>query len=49
MQALELVIETKDGVVTIPKKYLKGLKQTVRVIILIEEKNEKPKTFPKKG
>lgn len=48
MHAIEFVTDTQDGVIQIPKKYLKGLKKHVRVIILIEEE-KKTKTFPKKG
>lgn len=37
MQAIEFTTKTEDGIIKIPKKYLKNLKQKVRVIILIEE------------
>lgn len=49
MHAIEFVTDAKNGVIQIPKKYLKQLKKHMRVIILVEEEEKKVKTFPKKG
>ncbi len=40
MKAIEFVTTIKDGVIEIPKKYLKNLKKECRVIILVEEINK---------
>jgi hypothetical protein len=37
MQAIEFIAKTKNGVIEIPKKYLKDLKSKFRVIILVEQ------------
>ncbi len=49
MRAIEFTSDTKDGIIQIPKKYLKNLKKNIRVIILIEEEEKKIKKFPRKG
>lgn len=49
MQAIEFITDAEDGIIRIPKKYLKDLKKNIRVIILVEEKEKKAKSFPKKG
>ena len=47
MEAIEFVTKQKDGIIEIPKKYLKNLKDEFRVIILInaETSKNKKKTF----
>jgi hypothetical protein len=50
MRAFEFVTEAEDGTIKIPKKYIKSLKNKVRVIILVQEeesveKKEKKKRF----
>lgn len=45
MHAIEFVTDAKDGVIQIPKKYLKQLKKHMRVIILVEEEEKKGQNF----
>jgi hypothetical protein len=47
MRAIEFTTDTKDGIIQIPKKYLKNLKKNIRVIILIEEEEKKIKVKTK--
>lgn len=49
MHAIEFITDAEDGIIRIPKKYLKDVKKNIRVIILVEEKEKKMKSFPKKG
>ncbi len=37
MYAIEFQAKVKDGIIKIPRKYLKQLGQRVRVILLVEE------------
>jgi len=37
MKAIEFIADAQDGTIKVPRKYWKDLKQTVRVIILVEE------------
>lgn len=48
MEAIEFITKQKDGIIEIPKKYLKNLKDEFRVIILInaEYAAEKTKNRP---
>jgi DNA-binding transcriptional regulator/RsmH inhibitor MraZ len=38
MYAVEFKTKIKDGIIIIPEKYRKGLKENVKVIVLTEEK-----------
>ena len=46
MEAIEFVTKQKDGIIEIPKKYLKNLKDEFRVIILINAEPQKTKKRP---
>lgn len=41
MRAIEFIAKAKDGIIEIPKEYIKNLENEVRVIILVEAKTEK--------
>lgn len=47
MQAIEFTTKVKDGVIEIPKEYLKTLHNKCRVIILVESKITSHKAITK--
>ena len=47
-QAIEFVGEIDKGVIHLPKDYTSYTAKNVRVILLIEEKEELPKTYSQK-
>lgn len=47
MQAIEFVTKVKDGIIEVPKEYLKTLHNKCRVIILVETKDSLHKVSAK--